>query len=260
MIDCETSGGITTIRLQRPERKNALSANMIAQIGDALAQARTDDNCRCVILTGSKGNFCAGRELGSLPEPGLASTLDYDEAYTAIFRNLQELSKPSVAIVEGYAVAGGFTLAMGCDFVLAAEDARFGALEMKNGFPAAINTALLSQLCPPRLALEWLVSGELIPARRLYEQGLINRLAANSAALSEMAGNFIRMLLEREPLATRLAMEAFKSARAMPLSDALAYGKNLNALLLASGRIGEAVRTFEAQQRKKKDQRQRSDK
>lgn len=249
MIACETEGGVATIRLERPERKNALSAEMIARIGDALSAARGDDGCRCVVLSGSGGNFCAGRELGDLPEPGLESTLGYDDAYTAIFRNLQALGKPSVALVEGYAVAGGFTLAMGCDFVLATEEARFGALEMKNGFPAALNTALLSQLCPPRLALEWLVTGELVPARRLYEHGLVNRLLPDAAALAEAARAFISVLLERDPLAVRLARDAFKAAREMPLAEALAYGRNLNALLLASGRIEEAARGFEARQR-----------
>ena len=249
MIRQETSAGVITIRLERSERKNALSAEMITDIGAALKKAKEDPACRCVVITGSGGNFCAGRELGAPREPGLAATLAYDEAYSAIFRHLQELAKPSVAVVEGYAVAGGFTLAMGCDFVLATEDARFGAMEMKNGFPAAVNTALLSQLCPPRLALEWLTSGDVIPASRLYQHGLINRLLPDASALAQSAQEFTSILVERDPLAVKLAREAFKAAREMPLPEALSYGKNLNALLLASGRIEEAARAFEARQR-----------
>lgn len=258
MISYGNIDGITTIRLERPQRRNALSIEMIARIGAALAEARENSECRCVVITGSDGHFCAGRELGAPPEPGLAAVLAYDEAYSAIFKSLQELTKPSVAVVDGYAVAGGFTLAMGCDFVLATEGARFGAMEMKNGFPAAVNTALLSHLCPPRLALEWLTSGDVIPARLLYEQGLINRLLPDAAALTQAAQEFTSMLVERDPVAVRLAREVFKAARGMPLPEALAYGKNLNALLLASGRIEEAGKLFETRQQQRRAAESRS--
>lgn len=248
MIQYETTDGVTTIRLERPERRNSLSPDMITRIGAALVEARENADSRCVVVMGSGGHFCAGRELGSHLAPGLAAVLDYDEAYSDIFRHLQDLGKPSVALVDGYAVAGGFTLAMGCDFVLATENAKFGAMEMKNGFPAAVNTALLSHLCPPRMALEWLISGETVPARRLYDMGLVNRLLPDAKALTEAAREFTSMLVERDPLAVRLARETFKAAREMSLPQALNYGKNLNALLLASGRIDEAAKLFEARQ------------
>ncbi|MEX0732676.1 MAG: enoyl-CoA hydratase/isomerase family protein [Aquisalimonadaceae bacterium] len=248
MIHYQTTDGITTIRLDRPKQRNALSTEMIHALGEALAECRDDRDARCVVLTGSNGHFCAGRELGAALQPGLEAVLAYDEAYSAVFRHLQELGKPSVAVVEGYAVAGGFSLAMGCDFVLATEGARFGAMEMHNAFPAAVNTALLSHLGSPRLALEWLMSGDLIPARRLYEQGLINRIAVDADALTTEAQAFTGMLASRDPVALRLAREAFRATREMPLTDALTYGKNLNALLLASGRIEEAAQAFKAKQ------------
>lgn len=178
--------------------------------------------------------------------------LAYDEAYANIFTLLQTLDKPSIAAVDGYAVAGGFTVAMGCDFVIATEAARFGAMELKNGFPAAMNTALLSHLGPPRLMLEWLLTGDVIPARRLYEQGLVNRLVSDAAELVEVTRELSGKLAQIDPLAIRLGREAFKVACEMPLNGALAYGKNLNALLLASGRIGEAARSFEARQRERR--------
>lgn len=252
MIGYESANAVATIRLQRPERRNALSPEMISQLSDALGRAKADSGIRCVTLTGSEGHFCAGRELGAAVGTDLASVLAYDEAYAAVFRTLLELEKPSVAVVDGYAVAGGFTLAMGCDFVLATESARFGALEMKNGFPAALNTALLAKLSPPRLALEWLIAGEPVPARRLYEHGLINRLLADATALEREARDFTSTLADRDPLATRLAREAFKAACAMPLTEALAYGKNLNALLLASGRLAEGAKVFEARQQERR--------
>lgn len=248
MIGYQTDHGITTITLDRPSHRNALSTEMIRELGAAVRRCRDDADSRLLMITGSNGNFCAGRELGADLDHGLQQTLDYDEAYSAVFRALQELDRPSVAVVDGYAVAGGFTLAMGCDFVLATEAARFGAMEMQNGFPAAVNTALLSHLGAPRLVLEWLMSGELVTARRLYELGLVNRLVEDGQALQTEADAFCSMLTSRDPLALRLAREAFRSCREMPLADALVYGKNLNALLLASGRIEEAAAAFRARQ------------
>lgn len=253
MIEYETGDGIATIRLARPERRNALSVEMIAGIGDALARAYDDPACRCVIVTGSGGHFCSGRELGVPLDATLPSVLAYDDAYGAIFSRLQALQKPSIAAVDGYAVAGGFTLAMGCDFVVATESARFGAMEMQNGFPAAMNTALLAHLGPPRVVLEWLLTGESIAAQRLGELGLVNRIVTDAGALMAAARELAAALAARDVDALRLGREAFMAARQMPLAAALNYGKNLNALLLASGRIGEAVQAFEARQRERRN-------
>lgn len=241
VIRREHSEGVTTLCLDRAERRNALTGAMIAELREQLDEARADADCFCVVITGSGGNFCSGRDLGELPAADLTSVLAYDESYTAVFTTLAGLGKPSIAVVEGYAVAGGFSLAMGCDFVLATESAVFGALEMQRDFPAAINTALLSRLCPPRIALEWLMLGERIPAPRLYEVGLINRLAADADALQAARQALTASLRRRDPVAVRLARESLQAVSDMPLGEALRYGKTLNALLLSSGRIGMAA-------------------
>ena len=216
---------------------------MIEALGREIAQADCDTACRCLVLSGGK-HFCAGRELGARVGRSLEAVLEYDEAYAAVFRGLLQLSKPSVAVVRGYAVAGGFTLAMGCDFVLAEASARFGAMEMKNGFPAAVNTALLSHLAGRRAGLELLLLGDPVPAETLYRMGLINRLAVDAAELDHTAAQFTTALAALDPVAVRLTKEAHRSAANMPLEDALGHAKNLNALLLASGRIEKAARAF----------------
>lgn len=235
---------MTNIVLDRPERRNALSYEMIRGLGEALDRAAADTSCRCVVIRSAGDHFCAGRELAEGADRSLGPVLAYDEAYTAIFRTLIELDKPSVAVVRGYAVAGGFTLAMACDFVLADESARFGALEMKNGFPAAVNLALLAKLAPPRVAIEWLLFGDLVPARRLYEHGLINRLAADSQELEQVQQAFLSAAASLDAEGVRLGKEAFRVASSSPLRDALSYGKTLNALLLASGKIEEGAKAF----------------
>lgn len=155
-------------------------------------------------------------------------------------------------MVRGFAVAGGFTLAMACDFVLADKTARFGAMEMQNGFPAAVNTPVLSKLIGPRLALEMLVFGDLVDAERLHGMGLINRLAEDEEALAAVESDFVARLLDRDPHAVSLTKETHRAAVNMPLDDALVMGKQLNALIAASGRLEEAAQSFAAKQKARK--------
>ena len=249
MIRIQNQGGVREIILDCPERRNALNSEMIASLAAAIADAGVASECRCVVIKSSSANFCAGRELAADRARDLDSVLAYDDAYAAIFERLHRLTKPSLAIVRGYAVAGGFTLAMACDFVIADESAKFGAVEMNNRFPAAINTALLSHLLGPRRALELLLLGEMTAARALYDMGLINRIAADATALAAIEAAFTAQIAALDPAAVRLTKETHRAACNMPLADALTLGKQLNALLLASGRIDEASRAFAARRK-----------
>ncbi len=244
MVQIGKQDGATTLILNRPAQRNALDAGVVEGLIKAIEDAEADAATRCLVIRGAGGNFCAGRDLTQSPDRGLASALAADETWTKVNRLLHRMSKPTVAVVEGYAVAGGFTLAMICDFVLAEESAQFGALEMRRGFPAAINTPVLSQLIGPRLALEFLLFGDLVPARRLYEVGLINRLVEGAEALNQVAQQFVGGLVALDPDAVRMTKESHRAARNMPLIDALEMGKLGNALIAASGRMDEAMQGY----------------
>jgi len=245
MIKTETDGPVTRVILNRPEKRNAITGEMIAGLGEAVAQAEADPNCRCLVLSGAGGHFAAGRDLGDASaDTPLADVLAYDDAYTDIFQMLRRSAKPSVAVVEGYAVAGGFTIAMGCDFVLAERGARFGALEMRGGFPAAVNTAVLSHLVGPRQALELLLSVDMFDAEHLYRVGLVNALADGAEDLAAKAAAFTAGLTALDPIAVKLTKETHRATQAMPLAEALVMGKQLNSLLMTSGKIDEAAEHF----------------
>jgi len=250
MIRIEHAGAVRRLILDRPQQRNALTVAMIEALAAALVAADAAADCRCVVITGAGHHFCSGRDLAPGRARNLVATLEYDDAYAAIFERLRTLSKPSVAVVRGYAVAGGFTLAMACDFVLADAAARFGAVEMKRGFPAAVNTAVLSHLVGARLALELLLLGELVPAADLRAMGLVSRVADNEAVLDTVETEFTSKLAALDPTAVRLTKETHRAAANMPLADALTMGKQLNALLLASGRIDEASESFAARRKK----------
>ena len=161
------------------------------------------------------------------------------------------MTKPSIAVVQGYAVAGGFTLAMGCDFVIADRSAQFGALEMRGGFPAAVNTAILSHLCGPRQAMELLLSADVFPAAALFRMGLINELAADFKELAEISKRKVDALVALDPIAVRLTKETARAASTMPLAEALVMAKQLNSLLMTSGKIDAAAEQFEQSQNPK---------
>ncbi len=244
MVQIGKQDGATTLILNRPKQRNALDAGVVEGLIHAIEEAEADQDTRCVVIRGAGGNFCAGRDLTQPPDRSLHEALAADENWTQVNRLLHRLNKPSVAVVEGYAVAGGFTLAMSCDFVLAEEEAQFGALEMRRGFAAAINTPVLTQLVGPRLALEFLLFGDLIPARRLYEVGLINRLVAGAEALHQVAQQFVGNLVALDPDAVRMTKESHRASRNMPLLDALEMGKLGNALIAASGRMEQAMQGY----------------
>lgn len=253
MIRVQRDGYLTTIIIDRPDRRNALNWDMIGTLGDAIAESDASAECRCILIKGVSDQFCAGRDLDAAGGAGtFVPALEADNAWTRIFHLLHRAATPTVSVVRGYAVAGGFTLAMACDFVLVERTARFGAMEMQNGFPAAINTPVLSKLVGPRFALELLVFGDLVDAERLYEMGLISRLASDADELAEIEATFIERLLERDPHAIALTKESHRASVNMPLDDALAMGKQLNALIAASGRLEEAARSFAAKQKARK--------
>lgn len=249
MISTRQQGAVYEIILDRAPQRNALTVEMIGALAAAVAAADGAADCRCVVIKSSSAHFCAGRELAADRARDLDSVLAYDDAYAAVFERLRVLNKPSLAVVRGYAVAGGFTLAMGCDFVIADESAKFGAVEMNHRFPAAINTALLSHLLGPRRALEILLLGEITGARAMHEMGLINRLTTDAPALAALEAALSAQLAALDPAAVRLTKEMHRAACNMPLADALTMGKQLNALLLAAGRIDEASRAFAARRK-----------
>ena len=243
---------VTTLVISRPELRNALNLETIQELSNGISNAESDPNCHCLVITGDGDHFVAGRDLGEAnSDASLNETLANDEAYTRIFTALRSMSKPSVSVVRGYAVAGGFTLAMGCDFVLADRTAKFGALEMRGGFPAAVNTAILGHLVGPRQSLELLLSSDMFNAEHLYRIGLINQIFDNSDELEVGAKIFVAKLAALDPTAVQMTKETQRATMGMPIADALVMAKHLNALLMSSGRINEAATLFEKNKKSK---------
>ncbi len=233
--------GVTRLRLSRPERRNAITREMVEQLHQGITEADSDKDCRCLVIDAEGDHFCAGRDLRAYGEnPSLPETIRGDDLWADIFKRLDESDLPSVAIVQGYAYAGGFTLAMGCDFVLADRSARFQVSEMRHDFPAAINTPVLSKLLGPRLSLELAILGETVTAERLYRMGLINRLASDGTALTEEADTFIHTIVSRDRIAIGQTKRLHRATRNGGLRDALNTGSLINTQVALSGKFSNA--------------------
>ena len=189
--------GILTITLNRPEAKNAANRALAEGVAAAMDQLEADDSLRVAILTGAGGTFCSGMDLkafvtGELPVVegrGFAGMVEY------------LASKPIIAAVEGYALAGGFEVAISCDLIVAANNAKFGIPEVKRGLAAAAGGLVrLPKQIPPRIAMELALTGEFISAERAYELGLINRVVESGTAL-EQAMAMARTIAANGPLA-----------------------------------------------------------
>ena len=168
----ERRGHVLVVTINRPHARNAINTVTAEKIAEEMRRLDEDDSLFAGVLTGAGGTFCAGMDLKaflagerpSVPVRGFAGIVETPP------------SKPIIAAVEGYAVAGGFEIALACDLIVAARDARFGLPEVKRSLVAAGGGLLrLSQRIPYYQAMEWALTGELIDAERAHDAGLINR-------------------------------------------------------------------------------------
>lgn len=235
-------GGIATITLDRPEAHNALTVHMVRRFAEASAAAQADDGVRVVIVTGAGDRtFCAGGDLGELIPRLTAGELDILTP-DPTKRFLSDVDKPVVAAVNGLCLAGGLELLLGTDLRVASADAIFGLPEVRWGLvPGGGSHVRLPQQVPWAFAMQLLLTGDHVDARRAYEVGLVNEVVAPGEVLfraREIAGGIAR----NGPLAVRAAKEIAVRALANEPRFALEYA--LNARVVASEDAREGPRAF----------------
>jgi enoyl-CoA hydratase len=172
--------GILLITINRPEARNAVDNAVASGIAGALDELDSDDTLRAAVITGTGGFFCAGMDLKAFVAG--ESVHIGDRGFAGIAERASD--KPLIAAVEGFAVAGGIEIALACDIIVAARDARFGIPEVKRGLVAAAGGLIrLPRRIPHHVAMELALTGDFLSAERAAELGLVNRLADPGAAL-----------------------------------------------------------------------------
>ena len=212
-------GAVTTVTLNRAEKRNALNVALLEQLGAALAAAESDTSQRILILRGAGPVFCAGLDLAEAAEPGRAAT-----SAAAVGRVLQALGGTrlvTVAGIQGAAIAGGAGLMSACDFVVATRDAKFGYPEVRRGLvPALIMTFLRRQL-RERDARELLLLGKLCDATHAHAIGLVNRVVADETALETEIHHVVGSLLQGAPAAVAETKKLLAELWPVPLAGDL---------------------------------------
>jgi enoyl-CoA hydratase/carnithine racemase len=240
----EVDGAVARVTIDRPERRNAMSFGVMQGLREAMASARADDAVRVVVLTGAGDKaFCAGADLGGIAESGPAAAHDGRALLADLFRDMWSLGKPIVARVRGYALAGGFGLAMACDFVVAADDAKFGTPEIDVGlWPYMITVPLLRSM-PPKIALELMMTGRRVPADEAHALGFVNRVVP-AAELGPTVDEFAAGLATKSPLIMRWGRDAFYRAVDMRPDEALDYLQSMLTVTTATEDSAEGIAAF----------------
>jgi enoyl-CoA hydratase/carnithine racemase len=220
----DVSSGVARLTINRPERRNAMSWAVLTELRQAIAEAKADAGVRVVVLTGAGDEaFCAGADL-----TGMRSDANYVEVHDArgelarLFDDLWALGKPTIARVRGYALAGGFGLALACDFVVAADDARFGTPEIDVGlWPYMITVPLVRSMAPKKV-LELMLTGRRVDAVEADRLGFVTRVVP-VADLDEAVDELAATLASKSPAIVKLGRDSFYAVWDLAARDALAY-------------------------------------
>ena len=216
-IRYEIAGGIARITLNRPEKRNALGASTVGELIRALQAAREDEAARVVILTGAGKIFCAG---GDLSQMGGAESSSPAGSFVDLNLAFTEVGKPTIAMVNGHALAGGLGLVVACDLAIASTEAQFGTPEINVGLWPMMIMATIFRNVPRKHGLEMILTGERFGAEQAARIGLINR-AVLPEKLDEETMALARKLAAKSPAVMRLGLRAFHETQDMELRPAL---------------------------------------
>lgn len=225
-------GAIARVTLNRPDKRNALDEQTVAELKEALAEAAADVAVRVVLLRGAGKDFCSGADLAALKrvtENTIGENLADARNLADLFTSMRRHPRPIVAAVQGRALAGGCGLATACDLVLAEESAQFGYPEVNIGFIPAMVMAILRRSVSEKQAFELITRGEVVDARTAERIGLINRVYTD-ADFDQSVEEYVVALAAKSDSAVSLAKSLLYQMDGMTFEGALEAGAQMNAI------------------------------
>jgi len=232
--------GIVT--LNRPKVLNALSYDFLNEILVALQTLDKNEDINCIILTGSDKAFAAGADINGLAELGPVGVWKMD--MYSLWQSIRLIKKPIIAAVAGFALGGGCELAMSCDLIIAAENAKFGQPEIKLGImPGAGGTQRLPRLIGKNMAMEMVLTGNFISASEAYRIGMVNKVVPAELLLYE-AEKLAETIASQSPIAVQMAKESVLKSFEMPLSEGLAFERRNYMTCFYTAEQKEKMRAF----------------
>ena len=241
----ETGDGVATVTLNRPERRNAMSTQLLGELLTALGAAKDDPEVRVVILTGAGDKaFCAGADLGGIATgAGPIQLHEERREFVKVFQLATRLGKPLIGCINGHALAGGFGLALSCDLLVAADTATFGTPEINVGLWPMMIMAIIGRNLPRKRAMELYMTGERIDAQTALSWGLVNRVVP-LAEVRQTARDLALRLTEKSPLLMRLGRDAFFAIDDLDFESALTVLHSQLTVLTLSEDAAEGTRAF----------------
>ncbi len=238
----ERDGAVGIVTLHRPKVLNALNAQLLTELVDALEEFDRDPEVRCIALIGSDRAFAAGADIGTMADASPIQMLRED-AFSRIER-IRALATPIVAGVSGFALGGGCELAMACDFIIASETAQFGQPEINLGIiPGAGGTQRLPRAVGKALAMDMVLTGRSLNATEARDAGLVARVVAAEAWRDETLGA-CRTIAQKSPLALHIAREAVNAAFETTLRSGIEQERRAFHVLFASDDQAEGMHAF----------------
>jgi enoyl-CoA hydratase/carnithine racemase len=242
-ITTARAGGVETITLNVPERRNAIGTQMTNELLWALSDARAADDVRVVVLTGAGKAFCAGGDFQQMTAGGDAADLPPKGDYADLVLALSHFEKPVVAKVNGHAMGGGLGLVAASTFAIATNEAQLGTPEIGVGLFPMMIMAVLARVVPRRRLLKMMLLGEKLAADEAARIGLINEAVA-PADLDARVDALVAQLLAQSPAATRLGLRAFADQDDRDLEEALPMLRERLAECLGTDDAREGLTAF----------------
>lgn len=244
-IQLAYASSVATITLNRPDKRNAVSFQLVAELSAALDEIESS-SAHVLVLTGAGKAFCAGMdldELKSLLGKTRAENIQDSATMAAMFRRLYDFPKPTIAAVNGAAIAGGTGLATMCDFTLAIPEAKFGYTEVRIGFVPAIVSSILVWQVGHKIARDLLLTGRLFDAAEAHRYGLVNEIVPAENLLAR-ANQLAAQLLENSPSSVRATKKLINGFISAQLDEQIATAIEDNAAIRTTADFREGISSF----------------
>ncbi|MSV30158.1 MAG: enoyl-CoA hydratase [Bryobacterales bacterium] len=243
MIQTEREGPVAIITLDRPQRRNALSLEMMRALIGALAAVRRDREVRAVILAAAGKAFCSGHDLSEMTGRSLGDYRELFDVCTELMTKLQSIPQPVIAEVQGIATAAGCQLVATCDLAIASQDAQFATPGVRIGLFCTTPMVALTRAIGRKRALQMLLTGEMVSASQAAEWGLINA-AVPATRLRAETRKLAARIAEASTLTVGIGKQAFYTQIDLDQSKAYAYAKEVMSMNAGAGDAQEGVSAF----------------
>ena len=245
LLPIERDGAVAIVTLNRPNVLNALNNQTLAELAACMASLKVDDSVRVIILTGAgEKSFVAGADINELAALSPVQGQAHARHGQLIFDAIEQLGKPVIAAINGFALGGGCELAMACTMRIAADTARFGQPEVNLGLiPGYAGSQRLPRLVGKGIAMEILLTGDMVGAQRAYEIGLVNRVVPAAELMSE-ARKLAQTLAAKAPIAVRFILDAVNQGLDAPFSVGELLETSLFGTIASSEDMREGTAAF----------------